>query len=195
MHNQPAPLQSTPSTIGDLHARGITAVHLTYTATDAVIIGADGDRLRISRHGNTEWIGRHHPADPIADHAHAVSLLSAELRSQLATIAYLQQRGHEHEVTLSAIRSYVIEWRHADLLSREALDRFLAQFEMERYQPTVRIHFTVHGHLDVDGEFEDAAELVDRVVDFLSVDAELVEGAVEDSLSFHVDTTDVQPQA
>ncbi|MGI5213309.1 hypothetical protein [Plantactinospora sp. CA-290183] len=101
-----------------------------------------------------------------------------------------QQRRHTRE--LAEIRSYAID-RHRDGdICREGLDKFLARFDLDPYQPLHRVQFTITGSFYVKPN-DDASTgyTKDDVREYLGLDTDQVDNVDLDTLAFDV-TVDVK---
>ena len=157
---------------------------------DAVVLGytPDGDvelcRLdgRITRHraSATPVVLIGEPLRQTAVLRAAVAVLIAERRRTVM----------QHAATLDQVRSAAIE-KHNDggEICRDGLNDFLRAFGMAPYEPQVRVHFSIHGSYDADTteEFEAQTDAEDHLL----VDLANVSSALDDSLSFKVEVTDV----
>ena len=137
-------------------------------------------------------------ATPITDPAHRDDLIRRALRTvavqrYAATQQVLQARGERdrqqdaHAAVLRDIRCYAID-RHLDNeICREGLDTFLERFNLDPYQPRLRVRFRIIGSIEVDTEDRSAAE--HQVDNYLGLDLSSVDNAVDDSEEIQVSVT------
>jgi len=85
----------------------------------------------------------------------------------------------------------VIEQYRDSEYSRDVLDAFLSRFDLDPYQPRVKVTYTITGSFEVDSD--DADEVEDNVEQNLRVDSDDVDGAVEYSDNFDVTVRSVEP--
>ena len=75
--------------------------------------------------------------------------------------------------------------------SRDVLDAFLSRFDLDPYQPRVKVTYTITGSFEVDSD--DAGEVEDNVEEYLRVDLDNVYDVVVDSDDFSVSVRRVEP--
>ena len=178
-------------------------VTLSDSGVDAVILGRAGTDLvealrdgRIVRYPDTTL------AVPVTDPARQVELLRAALAADVAArqtladtvqqrITELDQLRAANAQRLTDIREFVIEQYRQTDISRDVLDAFLARFDLDPYQPRVKVSYTITGSFQVDSDDTDAVET--NVEDYLRPDLDEVDDTVEDSDEYSVTVRRVEP--
>jgi hypothetical protein len=176
-----------------LTASGVDAVLLRRVDTASVELLRDG---RIVREPDTML------AAPVTDPTRQAELLRAALAAEVVTRRALAETAEQRRTeldqlrvsnagTLAEIRDYVIADYRADEYSRDVLDAFLARFDLDPYQPRVKVTYTVTGSFEVDSD--SAGEVEDNVEEYLGVDLDNVYDVVVDSDDFSVSVSSVEP--
>jgi hypothetical protein len=102
----------------------------------------------------------------------------------------LDSRRREHRDRLREIRDYAVARHREGDLGRAGLDTFLEQFDLDVYEPQIRVWFTITGSYRVRGDTEETAA---RDGDgYLGLDLSRLDGVVEDTADFtvHVERTE-----
>jgi hypothetical protein len=168
-------------------------VILGRAGTDLVEALRDG---RIVRYPDTTL------AVPVTDPARQVELLRAALAADVAArhsladtvqqrVTELDQLRAANAQRLTDIREFVIEQYRQTDISRDVLDAFLARFDLDPYQPRVKVSYTITGSFQVDSDDTDAVET--NVEDYLRPDLDEVDDTVEDSDEYSVTVRSVEP--
>lgn len=179
------------------------AVTLTTSGVDAVLLRRiDSASVELLRDGRIVREADTMLAAPVTDPTRQAELLRAALAADVATrqalAATAEQRRTELDQlrasnagTLAEIRDYVIADYQADEYSRDVLDAFLARFDLDSYQPRVKVSYTITGSFEVDSD--NAGEVEDNVEEYLRVDLDNVYDVVVDSDDFSVSVRSVEP--
>ena len=179
------------------------AVTLTTSGVDAVLLRrVDSASVELLRDGRIVREPDTMLAAPVTDPTRQAELLRAALAAEAATRQALAETAEQRRTeldqlrasnagTLAEIRDYVIADYRADEYSRDVLDAFLARFDLDPYQPRVKVTYTITGSFEVDSD--DADEVEDNVEQNLRVDSDDVDGAVEYSDNFDVTVRSVEP--
>src|SRR5439155_16967254 len=64
----------------------------------------------------------------------------------------LNQLSASQASTLAEIRDYVIDRYRDDELARDVLEAFLSRFDLDPYQPRVKVTYTITGSFEVDSD-------------------------------------------
>src|SRR5207247_10128640 len=102
-------------------------------------------------------------AAPVTDPTRQAELLRAALAAEVATRWALAETAEQRRTeldqlrtsrnrNLTAIRGYVIVDYRAAEYSRDVLDAFLARFDLDPYQPRVKVTYTITGSFEVDSD-------------------------------------------
>ena len=179
------------------------AVTLTTSGVDTVLLRRiDTASVELLRDGRIVREPDTMLAAPVTDPTRQAELLRAALAAEAATRQALAETAEQRRTeldqlrasnagTLAEIRDYVIADYRADEYSREVLDAFLARFDLDPYQPRVKVTYTITGSFEVDSD--DAGEVEDNVEEYLRVDLDDVEDVVVDSDDFSVSVSRVEP--
>ena len=179
------------------------AVTLAVSGVDAVLLGRVGNAtVEVLREGRIVREADTMLAVPVTDPARQVELLRAALVADVAARRGLaetaQLRGFElnqlsasQASTLAEIRDYVIDRYRDDELTRDVLEAFLSRFDLDPYQPRVKVTYTITGSFEVDTD--DPEDVESNVEQNLRVDSDDVDGVVEYSDDFSVDVRRVEP--
>jgi hypothetical protein len=179
------------------------AVTLTSSGADAVLLGrADTASVEVLRDGRIVREADTVLAVPVTDPTRQAELLRAALAADVAARQALAETAQQRSTdlaelrvsstgTLAGIRDYVIADYRADEFSRDVLDAFLARFDLDPYQPRVKVTYTITGSFEVDSD--NAGEVEDNVEEYLGVDLDDVEDVVVDSDEFSVSVRSVEP--
>jgi hypothetical protein len=179
------------------------AVTLAPSGPDVVVLRhTDNDTVEVCQGQRILTLVDHAEATPITDPARRHELVYRALRmlaalQHAAALQVEQARGErdrnqsEHERVLRAIRRYAID-RHLDNeFCRQGLDTFLERFNLDPYQPRLRVQVRITATIEVDTDDRSAAEY--QVVHFLGLDLSDVDNAVEDSAEVQVSVTGLEP--
>ena len=179
------------------------AVTLSTSGVDAVLLRrVDSASVELLRDGRIVREPDTMLAVPVTDPTRQAELLCAALAADVtarqALAATAEQRRTElaelrasNAGTLAEIRDYVIADYRADEYSRDVLDAFLARFDLDPYQPRVKVTYTITGSFEVDSD--NAGEVEDNVEEYLGVDLDNVYDVVVDSDDFSVSVSRVEP--
>jgi hypothetical protein len=179
------------------------AVTLTTSGAEAVLLGrADTVSVEVLRDGRIVREADTMLAAPVTDPTRQAELLRAALAADVAARQTLAETAEQRRTeldqlrasqarTLAEIRDYVIADYRADEFSRDVLDAFLARFDLDPYQPRVKVTYTITGSFAVDSD--DADEVEDNVDQNLRVDIDDVDGVVEYSDDYSVSVRSVEP--
>ena len=184
-------------------------VTLAGSGVDAVILGrADTGTVELVREGRIAREADTTLAVPVTDPARQAELLRAALAADIATRRALdatrqaldataeQRRTELAELragqarTLAAIRDYVIDQYRDDELGRDVLDAFLERFNLDPYQPRVKVTYTISGSFEVDGDNPDDVE--NNVEEYLRPDIDDIDDLVEGSDEYRVSVGTVE---
>jgi hypothetical protein len=102
----------------------------------------------------------------------------------------LDNQRRAHAGRLREIRDYAVAaYRDGDVC-RPGLDRFLQHFELDAYEPQIRVWFTISGSYRVRGGTEETAARDGE--GYLGVDLSRLDDVIDDTADFtvHVDRTD-----
>lgn len=198
---QPQPLAALAGAPGQaviiLHAdRRDTAVVLTQpTETGTVHVLIDG---------HTRSVNADIPAVPVTDSTTALALAQQAAQWALAArqdaidraramAERLDDQRQRHVIEVAEIRAYAID-RHRDGdICRDGLDKFLAHFDLDPYEPRHRVRFTISGGFDVTPDNGRSAEYTENDVrEYLRLDTDRVDGVDEDSITIDVMVDDVE---
>lgn len=178
-------------------------------ATDLAVTLPSGDQVVVLRRaddgqvevwsaatGHTTRRDADTQASPVTDPAGRDGLLCAavhELAEQRHTatvhatraVADRDREREDHERVLADIRAYAID-KHldGDQICRSGLNDFLEAFGLGVFEPRVRVHYTLTGVYDVEGDDPDAAERDAR--GYLKPELSELDNVVEDSDSHTV---------
>jgi hypothetical protein len=207
---QPAPAATTEMPWMQLPLRAFLAgpdlpvtVTLSASGVDAVLLGRAGSAtVEVLREGRIVGEADTMLAVPVTDPTRQVELLRAALTADVAARQALaetaQQRGTDlnqlratQARTLAEIRQYAIDQYRDDELSREGLNAFLNRFDLDPYQPRVKVTYTITGSFEVDSD--NTNEVENNVEQNLGVDTAYVDGVVEYSDDFDVSVSSVEP--
>ena len=131
------------------------AVTLTTSGAEAVLLGrADTASVEVLRDGRIVREADTMLAVPVTDPTRQAELLRAALVADVATRQALTETAEQRRTeldqlrasnagTLAEIRDYVIADYRADEYSRDVLDAFLARFDLDPYQPRVKVTYTI----------------------------------------------------
>jgi hypothetical protein len=179
------------------------AVTLTTSGVDAVLLRrADTASVELLRDGRIVREPDTMLAAPVTDPTRQAELLRAALAADAATRQALTETAEQRRTeldqlrtgqtrTLGAIRDYVIAEYRADEVSRDVLDTFLARFDLDPYQPRVKVTYTITGSFEVDSD--NADEVENNVEEYLRVDLDDVDDIVEYSDEFSVSVRSAEP--
>jgi len=178
-------------------------VTLTNTGVDAVLLGPAGPAsvdvardARIVREADTML------AVPVTDPTRQVELLRAALSADVAArqtlaataaqrLTELGELRTSQARRLAEIRDYAIEQYRESEISRDVLDAFLSRFNLDPYQPRVKVTYTITGSFEVDSD--DPNEVENDVDQNLRVDLDDVDDVVDYSDDFQVSVRSVEP--
>ncbi|GGJ75907.1 hypothetical protein GCM10010123_02290 [Pilimelia anulata] len=190
--NQPTP-NSDPQSANprpvalDLHhlATPFATVRLSTPPHDAVVLTRRGQSIDVLLDtGVTRTVQATTSATAIEDAGRQIELLrgaASVLSSQAEQYRQASQRAAgEHVDKLEAIRRYAIGKHRDGEVCRNGLDAFLAEFDMESYQPRKRVTFTITGSYEVDAGDARNPEYDGR--QSLTVDASAADGYIDGSL-------------
>lgn len=124
--------------------------------------------------------------------ARAVTRLRDDNQSQATQLHQaridLVNARRDHTIVLAEIRAYAIR-RHQDGdICRDGLNEFLTEFDLDKYQPRVRIRYTISGSYEVDGSDPDTATR--DAEGYIEVNLSRVDNVVDDSSTVDVEVTD-----
>lgn len=122
------------------------------------------------------------PADQAAAFAEAVEALTICRRVGFDVSAELRRT---HAEQLAAIRQYAITRHEGGEICRGGLENFLATFDMEPYNPRVRVDYTISGHFEV--EANDTEFVADNARGYLGPDLLGLDDFDSDSSEYAVD--------
>ena len=133
------------------------------------------------------------PAIPVTEPAVVAEVLAAAAfdlaRWHAAARADLTAAEDRHRLVLADIRQYVLE-RHLDGdICREGTNRFFETFFLDRYDPRIRVRYTITGSYEVDAE--DAYAASRDALGYLRPDLSQLDSLIDGSDDFAVDVTDV----
>jgi len=178
-------------------------VTLTNPGVDAVLLGPAGPAsvdvardARIVREADTML------AVPVTDPTRQVELLRAALSADVAArqtlaataaqrLTELGELRTSQARRLAEIRDYAIEQYRESEISRDVLDAFLSRFNLDPYQPRVKVTYTITGSFEVDSD--DPNEVENDVDQNLRVDLDDVDDVVDYSDDFQVSVRSVEP--
>ncbi|PWU52440.1 hypothetical protein DLJ47_18870 [Micromonospora sp. S4605] len=200
-HRHPEPLAALAVSPG----QAVTILH-TDRRENAVVLAqpAETGAVRVLLDGHARSLRADIAAVPVTDPATALELAqqavawasaaqytAADRARALAEELDEQRRRHVRQ--LAEIRSYAID-RHRDGdICRDGLDKFLAHFDLDPYDPRHRVVFTISGSFDVTPEDgRDAGDTEYDVREYLRIDTDQVDGVDDDTLTFDVTVDDVQ---
>ena len=179
------------------------AVTLTTSGAEAVLLGrADTASVEVLRDGRIVREADTMLAVPVTDPTRQAEMLRAALAADAATRQALTETAEQRRTelaelrasqarTLAGIRDYVIADYRADEFSRDVLDAFLARFDLDPYQPRVKVAYTITGSFEVDSD--NADEVENNVEEYLGVDLDDVDDIVEYSDEFSVSVRSAEP--
>ncbi|GIF69352.1 hypothetical protein Ais01nite_73870 [Asanoa ishikariensis] len=93
---------------------------------------------------------------------------------------------------LNEIRGYAINRFRDNDFSRDELNGFLDDLNLNPFDPRHRVRFTISGSLDVDSDGRDTEYTSSDVRNYLKLDLERVDGVNDDSVTFDVTVEDVE---
>lgn len=193
----PATPESATSTIADViaaHPQRFAAVRLDPAAGDSGIVLAHQDGFADLLHES--GIQSRQPLDraatAITDPAQVRVLLRAGLRHSREQLRDEQHRAAgqriAYETTLREIRDYAVARYKDGDICRDGLDAFLKHFELDAYEPMIRVRFTITGSYLVRGTRDLTEQMAERDGrDFIRVDLSRVDDVVDDSGDFTVE--------
>jgi hypothetical protein len=179
------------------------AVTLTSSGADAVLLGrADTASVEVLRDGRIVREADTMLAVPVTDPTRQAELLRAALAADVSARQALAETAQQRSTelaelrvsktgTLAEIRDYVIADYRADEFSRDVLDAFLARFDLDPYQPRVKVTYTITGSFEVDSDNADDVE--NDVDNYLRPDLDDVTDVVVDSDDYSVSVDSVEP--
>jgi hypothetical protein len=157
--------QSTvfPVTLGDV-APGREQRHLPVVTADGdTVVARDwADSPELQPGLIQVWSERHHvthypastPVTPVTDPARAARVLRQALTQQVEHTHAVQVTAKydagQHHRQLSEIRNYAIDRHLEGSFCRDGLNAFLTTFGLARFEPCIRVDYTVTGSYDVD---------------------------------------------
>jgi hypothetical protein len=179
------------------------AVTLSNSGVDAVLLGrADTASVEVLRDGRIVREADTMLAVPVTDPTRQAELLRAALAAEVAARRALADTAEQRRTeldqlrasqarTLAGIRDYAIDQYRDDEINRGVLDAFLARFDLDPYQPRVKVTYTITGSFEVDSDNTDEVE--NNVEEYLGVDLDDVDDVVEYSDEFSVSVRGVEP--
>jgi hypothetical protein len=179
------------------------AVTFATSGAEAVLLGrVDTASVEVLRDGRIVREADTMLAVPVTDPTRQAELLRAALAADVAVRRALAETAEQRRTeldqlrtgqtrTLAAIRDYAIADYRADEFSRDVLDAFLARFDLDPYQPRVKVAYTITGSFEVDSD--NADEVENNVEEYLRVDLDDVDDTVEYSDEFNVSVRGVEP--
>jgi hypothetical protein len=179
------------------------AVTLSNSGVDAVLLGrADTASVEVLRDGRVVREADTMLAVPVTDPTRQAELLRAALAADVAARRALADTAEQRRTeldqlrasqarTLAGIRDYAIDKYRNDEINRGVLDAFLARFDLDPYQPRVKVTYTITGSFEVDSDNTDEVE--NNVEEYLGVDLDDVDDVVEYSDEFSVSVRGVEP--
>jgi hypothetical protein len=188
--------------LGDFLPGGPAAPQLAVTLPDGaavVVLRRAGDgQVEVWGSGRTSCWDAATPASAVTDSARRAGLLHAAvhgLAEQRHTMAEQARRARqdrdqdraEHDRVLNAIRAYAVEHHQDGDICRTGLNDFLTHFGLPVYEPRVRVHYSISGSYEVEGEDPDAARRDAR--SYLKPDLSQLDNVIDDSDTYtvHVD--------
>jgi len=186
--------------LGDFLPGGPTAGHLVValpSGDQVVVVGrADDGQIEVWSFGRITRRDADTAVSAVTDPAARDDLLAAAVRGlgvqrhtatqQAARAVEDRDREREnHERVLADIRAYAID-KHVDgnQICRSGLNDFLEAFGLGVFEPRVRVHYTLSGVYDVEGDDPDAARRDAR--GYLKPELDELDNVVEDSDSYTV---------
>jgi hypothetical protein len=178
-------------------------VTLTNTGVDAVLLGPAGPAsVDVARDGRIVREADTMLAVPVTDPTRQVELLRAALSADVAArqtlaataaqrLTELGELRTSQARRLAEIRDYAIEQYRESEISRDVLDAFLSRFDLDPYQPRVKVTYTITGSFEVDSD--DPNEVENDVDQNLRVDLDDVDDVVDYSDDFQVSVRSVEP--
>ncbi|QGN48001.1 hypothetical protein GKC29_14875 [Micromonospora sp. WMMC415] len=185
--------------------QAVTIVH-TDRRENAVVLAqpAVTGTVRVLVDGHARSLRADVAAVPVIDPATALGLAQQAVAWALAAqhtaadraralAEELDEQRRLHVRRLAEIRSYAID-RHRDGdICRDGLDKFLAHFDLDPYDPRHRVRFTISGSFDVTPEDgRDAGDTEYDVREYLRIGTDQVDGVDEDTLTFDVTVNGVE---
>jgi hypothetical protein len=179
------------------------AVTLSTSGVDAVLLGRVGTAtVEVLREGSIVREADTMLAVPVTDPTRQVELLRAALAADVTTRQGLaetaQQRGTElnqlrtsQASTLDAIRDYLIDRYRDDELTRDVLDAFLSRFDLDPYQPRIKVTYTITGSFEVDSD--NTYNVENDVDNNLRPELDDIDDVVEYSDEYSVSVRSVEP--
>jgi hypothetical protein len=187
---------AAPSTIADVLATDphpLTALQLGSAAGDGIVLGyEDGFADVLHESGILSRLPLDRAATAITDPQRVIDLLRRGLGHSREQIRHEQQRATgqriAHDKQLRQIRDYAIARYKDDDICRDGLDAFLKQFELDVYEPTIRVRYTITGSYLVRGPRAGTEELAERDArGYIRVDLSQVDDVVDDTSEFTLD--------
>jgi hypothetical protein len=178
-------------------------VTLADSGVDAVILRAAGTAsVELVRDRQIVQEAETILAAPVADPARQVELLRRALAvdvgaRQEAALAAERRRTELANLrngqaqTLAEIRDYAIDRYRKDDLTRDGLDTFLRRFDLDPYEPRVKVTYRITGSFEVDSDDRDQVE--NDVDQNLRVDLDQIDDVVEYSDDVNISVTSVEP--
>jgi hypothetical protein len=179
------------------------AVALTPSGPDVVVLCRDeAGAVQVCQGHQILTLRPDAQATPITDPVRRDELVQLALRTLAVarhTVAHqlVMARGERdrqqdaHAAVLRDIRRYAID-RHLDNeICREGLDAFLERFNLDAYQPRLRLRLRITGTVEVDTQDRQGAEY--QVQQYLGLDLSNVDHAVQDSDDIQVSVTGFEP--
>lgn len=193
---EPVDTGSATSTIADVlvaDPHPLAAVRLDSTGGDGIVLSNEhGVAVVLHASGDLSRLPLERAATAITDPQQVIGLLRHGLRYSREQIRSEQQRctGQRlaHAERLREIRDYAVARYKDDDICREGLDAFLTHFDLDAYEPTIRVRYTITGSYLVRGSSAATEELAERDGrDFIGVDLSRVDDVVDDTGEFTVD--------
>nr|WP_152332185.1 hypothetical protein [Micromonospora purpureochromogenes] len=199
-HRHPRPLAELAGSPG----QAVTILHADRRDNAVVLARSAGTcMVRVLIDGQARSLRADIDAVPVTDPATALGLAQQTAAWALAArhtavdrasdlVEQLDEQRRRHIHQLAEIRSYAIDRHREGDICRDGLDKFLAHFDLDPYEPRHRVRFTISGSFDVtpdDGH--NAADTEYDVREYLRIDTDQVDGVDEDTLTFDV-TADVE---
>lgn len=187
--------------LGDFLPSGPAADRLTVTlpdGRDVVVIGRTDDgqvevwsaSLVLDRSPDTLVSA---VTDPVrrdgllASVVHRLAQHRDAAEQRATRLAADRSQDHEaHRNRLTAIRAYAVEKHQSGDICRTGLNEFLETFGLGRFEPRIRVHFTVSGSYDVDGDDSDVDAAWRDGQDYLKPDLSELDHVIEGSGTFTV---------
>jgi hypothetical protein len=122
--------------------------------TEAVVLDHDGrTNVRIWQSDVVTSRPADTPVEAVMPPAQAASVIRRALQSLTYQYLHAIRTRHadavQHRMTMQAIRLYAITKHRQHVFDRQALNDFLAEFELPLYEPRLKLTFTILGSYEV----------------------------------------------